>query len=221
MKEKVLFAWSSGKDSAEALFELRNGGRYEVVALLSTITADRRISTHGVGTELLGLQAASLGLPLEKVCIPDRPSNEAYELAMKQTLLAYKGQGVTSVAFGDIFLEDLKDYREKRLAEIGMSAVFPLWKRDTGDLALSFIHNGFEAIVTCVDAQALDGGFAGRRYDRQFVADLPSSVDPCGEMGEFHTFVYAGPIFKNAISFRKGGITVRENRFYFCEIMPS
>jgi uncharacterized protein (TIGR00290 family) len=128
---------------------------------------------------------------------------------------------VTSVAFGDIFLEDLKDYREKRLAEIGMTAIFPLWKRDTGELALSFIQHGFEAIVTCVDAQAVEGSFAGRGYDRQFIADLPSSVDPCGEKGEFHTFVYAGPIFNNSISFRKGGITVKDKRFYFCEIMPS
>ena len=222
MTEKILFAWSSGKDSAEALFVLLHDERYEVVALLSTVTSGEEVSTHGVSAELLERQAESIGLPLVKVFVPDEePSNEVYERAMKQTLLEYRGRGAAAVAFGDLFLEDLKAYREKRLAEVGMTALFPLWKRDTRGLALSFIRQGFEAVVTCVDTHALDAGYAGRRYDRQFLADLPPSVDPCGENGEFHTFVYDGPIFKNAIRFQEGGGVMRRGRFYYWEIKPS
>jgi uncharacterized protein (TIGR00290 family) len=222
MKEKVLFAWSSGKDSARALFELRQDARYEIAGLLTTVTEGyERVSMHGVMLALLEQQAEAMGMLLEKVYIPKAASNESYETAMKNCLSAHKAQGVSAVAFGDLFLEDLKNYRQKRLSEAGMKAVFPLWKRDTKELAHSFIRLGFKAIVTCVDSQALDSGFAGRDYDRQFLEDLPASADPCGENGEFHTFVYEGPIFNRPVLFERGGIVIRENRFYFCDIIPT
>lgn len=222
MKEKVLFAWSSGKDSARSFFELKQDAKYEISGLMTTVTEGyERISMHGVRIALLEQQAEAMDMSLEKVYIPIGSSNESYETAMKNCLSAHKAQGVSAVAFGDLFLEDLKNYREKRLSEIGMKAVFPLWKRDTKELARSFVRLGFKAIVTCVDSQALDGSFAGRLYDEQFLEDLPGSVDPCGENGEFHTFVYEGPIFKRPVLLERGGVVVRENRFYFCEIIPS
>ena len=222
MREKVLFAWSSGKDSARSFFELKRDANYEITGLMTTVTEGyERISMHGVRVALLEQQAEVMGMPLEKVYIPKESSNESYETAMKHCLYTHKAHGVSAVAFGDLFLEDLKNYREKRLSEAGMKAIFPLWKRDTKELAYSFIRLGFKAIVTCVDSQALDGSFAGRFYDEQFLADIPSSVDACGENGEFHTFVYEGPIFKRPVLFERGGVVVRENRFYFCEIVPS
>ena len=222
MKEKVLFAWSSGKDSARAFFELKQDTRYEIAGLMTTVTEGyERVSMHGVRLALLEQQAEAMGMPLEKVYIPRESSNESYETAMRNCLFSHKAHGVSAVAFGDLFLEDLKTYREKKLSEVGMKAVFPLWKRDTKELARSFVRLGFKAVVTCVDSQALDGGFAGRLYDERFLEDLPASADPCGENGEFHTFVYEGPIFNRPVSFERGGIVVRENRFYFCEIAPS
>jgi uncharacterized protein (TIGR00290 family) len=222
MREKVLFAWSSGKDSARSFFELKRDANYEITGLMTTVTEGyERISMHGVRVALLEQQAEVMGMPLEKVYIPKESSNESYETAMKHCLYTHKAHGVSAVAFGDLFLEDLKNYREKRLSEAGMKAIFPLWKRDTKELAYSFIRLGFKAIVTCVDSQALDGSFAGRFYDEQFLADIPSSVDACGENGEFHTFVYEGPIFKRPLLFERGGVVVRENRFYLCEIVPS
>ncbi|MBI5076590.1 MAG: hypothetical protein HZB62_15675 [Nitrospirae bacterium] len=139
---------------------------------------------------------------------------------MRDALLRYKAEGVTSVAFGDLFLEDLKAYLEKKLAEVGMKAVFPLWKRDTTELARTFIRQGFRAIITCVDSQVLDSSFSGRFYDEQFLADLPSYVDPCGENGEFHSFVFDGPLFKQTVCFEKGEVVVRDSRFYSCELLP-
>ena len=222
MKEKVLFAWSSGKDSARSFFELKQDAKYDISGLMTTVTEGyERISMHGVRIALLEQQAEAMDMPLEKVYIPIGSSNESYETVMKNCLSAHKAQGVSAVAFGDLFLEDLKNYREKRLAEAGMKAVFPLWKRDTKELAHSFVRLGFMAIVTCVDSQALNGSFAGRLYDEQFLEDLPASVDPCGENGEFHTFVHEGPIFKRPVLFERGGVVVRDNRFYFCEIIPS
>jgi len=221
MKEKVVFAWSSGKDSARALHELRQDDRYQVVGLLTTVTEGyERISMHGVRIALVGQQAALIGLPLEKVYIPKDSSNENYEAAMRDALLRHKEKGVTGVAFGDLFLEDLKAYREKKLAEVGMNAVFPLWKRDTTELAHSFIKQGFRAVITCVDSQVLGGEFSGRLYDEQFLADLPSHVDPCGENGEFHSFVFSGPLFSRPVQFDKGEVVVRDKRFHFCELLP-
>ena len=220
MKEKILFSWSSGKDSGLALHELKKNGRYEVIGLLTTVTEGyERISMHGVRSGLLAKQAENLGMPLERVYIPKESSNEKYETAMKEALLRYKDKGVSAIAFGDLFLEDLKHYREHRLAEVGLKAVFPIWKRDTKVLAGEFIRLGFKTVITCVDSQALDGRFSGREFDEQFLSDLPKDVDPCGENGEFHSFVYDGPIFKAPVRFKKGGIVIRDNRFHFCELL--
>ncbi|PIP18914.1 MAG: ATP-binding protein, partial [Candidatus Omnitrophica bacterium CG23_combo_of_CG06-09_8_20_14_all_41_10] len=190
MVEKVLFTWSGGKDSAMALYELQKVYNYKILALLTTITDGYdRISMHGVRNSLLEQQIESLGFPLEKVHISKDSSNEEYEAKMKNALLRYQAQGVSSVAFGDIFLEDLRRYREKNLSKIGLKGIFPLWMRNTAELARTFIDLGFKAIITCIDSKFLDKSFAGRVFDKQFLSELPSSVDPCGENGEFHSFV--------------------------------
>ena len=220
MKEKILSSWSSGKDSGLALYSLLQNNDLEIIALLTTITADYdRVSMHGVRRELLEKQAESIGIPLEKISISKNSGNEEYESKMKAVLLRYKNEGVTSVAFGDIFLEDLKKYREQNLAKIGMKGLFPLWKQKSIILAKKFISLGFKAIVTCVDGKKLDGKFCGREYDEKFLSDLPKDVDCCGENGEFHSFVYAGPIFKTPISFSKGSIVLRDEQFYFCDLI--
>jgi uncharacterized protein (TIGR00290 family) len=219
--ERVLFTWSGGKDSALALYHLEMADGYEILALLTTVTEDYgRISMHGVRTVLLEQQADSLRLPLEQVRISRNTSNEEYEARMEEKLRQYQGQGVQSVVFGDIFLEDLKKYREENLAKIGMEGVFPIWKQDTGDLARSFIELGFKAVITCVDTEALDRRFSGREFDERLLAELPVGVDPCGENGEFHSFVYDGPLFRERIPFRKGRTVLRDNRFCFCDLIP-
>jgi len=221
MVEKVLFTWSGGKDSAMALYELQKVYNYKILALLTTITDGYdRISMHGVRNSLLEQQIESLGFPLEKVHISKDSSNEEYEAKMKNALLRYQAQGVSSVAFGDIFLEDLRRYREKNLSKIGLKGIFPLWMRNTAELARTFIDLGFKAIITCIDSKFLDKSFAGRVFDKQFLSELPSSVDPCGENGEFHSFVYGGPIFKSEIPYEKGEVVLRDNRFYYCDLMP-
>lgn len=221
MSEKVLFTWSGGKDSALALYELLKSRSYEIVALLTTVTEDYdRISMHGVRRALLEQQARSLGLPLKIVYIPKNSSNEDYEAKLREKLLQYKGDGVNSVVFGDIFLEDVRKYREDNLARVGMKPLFPIWKRDTAELAHTFIDLGFKAIITCVDSNSLDKRFVGRTFDERFLSEIPSNVDPCGENGEFHSFVYDSPIFKKRIRFRKGRVVLRDNRFYFCDLVP-
>jgi uncharacterized protein (TIGR00290 family) len=218
--EKVMVAWSGGKDSALALYEIRKKD-FEISALLTTVTEKyNRISMHGVRQALLEKQSNSLGLPLEKVFIPPETSNEVYEARMTAVLEKYAQQGVTTVVFGDLFLEDIRAYRENQLSKMGMKACFPLWKKDTLELAHEFLNLGFKAIVTCVDANTLDGSFAGRLFDKKFLAELPSSVDPCGENGEFHSFVYDGPNFMERILYKKGKSVVRDNRFYFCDLLP-
>jgi len=220
--ENILFSWSGGKDSAFALHEIQKDPNYRIAALLTTVTEDyNRISMHGVRRVLLEAQAASLGLPLEVVLIPKNASNEAYEASMGQTLAKYKAEGVTSVTFGDIFLEDLKAYREEKLAQLDLSGIFPIWKRDTTKLAQAFIHMGFKAITTCVDTQVLGEQFVGREIDQKFLSELPPSVDPCGENGEFHSFVYGGPIFKQSIGCKTGERVLREDRFYYCDLIPA
>lgn len=219
--EKVLFTWSGGKDSAMALYELEMTEGYEIAALLTTITEDfDRISMHGVRTALLEQQAESLRLPLEKVYITSNASNEEYEAKMRGKLAHYQGQGVPSVVFGDVFLEDVRKYRESNLAKIGMKGIFPLWERDTVELAHTFIDLGFKAVVTCVDSDVLDGKFVGRVFDERFLSELPDHVDPCGENGEFHSFVYDGPTFRERIPYRKGKIVLRDSRFYYCDLIP-
>ena len=220
--EKVLFSWSGGKDSALALYEILKNQEYMVAALLTTVTEEYdRISMHGVRRVLLEQQAASLGLPLEKVWIHTNASNEAYELAMGRILEKYQAVGVASVVFGDIFLEDIRKYREEKLAGQGLKGMFPLWKKDTRELVHMFLALGFKTVITCVDTQQLDGAFAGRKIDAQFLAELPASVDPCGENGEFHSFVYDGPIFKTPVACKTGEIVLRDHRFNFCDLLPA
>jgi uncharacterized protein (TIGR00290 family) len=217
--ERILLAWSGGKDSALALHEIMRGGEFEVAALLTTITEGYdRVSMHGVREELLDQQADAVGLSLEKVRIPERASTEAYGAKMREALEKCLAQGVRRVAFGDVFLQDVRAYREENLAQVGMAGMFPLWGVNSKDLMRRFVDLGFRAVVTCVDTAALPREFAGREIDAQFVQDLPDSADPCGENGEYHTFVYAGPILRNPIRFRKGEVVLRENRFYYCEL---
>ncbi len=221
MRKKAIVAWSGGKDSALALHEVLKNEDYEIVTLLTTITEDyRRISMHGVRQALAQTQAECLGYNLDCVFIPKDASNELYEERMEFILEKYKERGVMSVVFGDIFLEDVRQIRASKLATIGMEGIFPLWKKDTKELAEGFIGHGFKAIVTCVDSKFIDGSYAGRLLDMQFLSTLPSNVDPCGENGEYHSFVFDGPIFNKKVSFRKGEIVLRENRFYFCDLIP-
>jgi len=221
MPERVLFSWSGGKDSALALRELLAGGEFEIAALLTTVTADYdRISMHGVRRVLLEKQANSLGFPLEIVSITKNSSNEEYEANMRRVLTKHLASGVSSVAIGDVFLEDVRQYRENNLAKIGMRGIFPLWRRDTRKLVHTFVDLGFEAIVTCVDSKVLDKRFVGRLFDVQLLLDLPSTVDPCGENGEYHSFVYDGPIFRNKVEHTVGEVVLRDNRFYYCELVP-
>jgi uncharacterized protein (TIGR00290 family) len=218
----VLFCWSGGKDSALALYEIMNSGSHSVMALLTTVTEDYdRISMHGVRTALLEQQAKALNLPLEKVFISKQSSNEDYEEKMTKVLKHFKNGGTYSVGFGDIFLEDLRKYRENNLAKLQMNAIFPLWKKDSKQLANSFIDLGFKAIITCVDTKFLDASFTGREFNKTFLSDLPSSVDPSGENGEFHTFVYAGPLFDREISVTRGEIVLKDERFCFCDLLPT
>ncbi len=220
--EPVLVCWSGGKDSSLALQEILNDGDFKVVALLTTVTDDYdRISMHGVRTALLEEQARSLGLPLEQVRISKTSSNEEYESKMGAALSKYQAAGVTTAVFGDIFLEDLRSYRERNLAQVGMKGLFPLWKRDTGELMRSFIDQGFKAITVCVDNQALGREYVGREIDERFAAELPASVDVCGENGEYHSFAYAGPIFHAPIPHTTGEIVLRDERFYYCDLLPA
>jgi uncharacterized protein (TIGR00290 family) len=221
MRERVLFTWSGGKDSAMALYELQRSESYEIAALLTTVTGDfDRISMHGVRCVLLERQAASLGIPLERVLISRSSSNEEYESSMREVLERYKGDGIGSVVFGDIFLEDVREYREENLSKIGMEGIFPLWGRDTLELAHTFIAAGFRSIITCIDSNALGKRFIGRLYDERLLSELPAHTDPCGENGEFHTFVFDGPLFNEAVAFRRGRIVLRDERFYFCDLIP-
>ena len=219
--EKVIMSWSGGKDSAMALYTILGAGQYAVAALLTTVTEGYdRISMHGVRRSLLEEQSRSLDIPVEKIYISQKSSNEEYEARLKEKLLFYRQRGVSSVVIGDIFLEDLRKYREENLAKIGMQGIFPLWKRDTRELARTFINLGFRAVITCVDTQHLGREFAGREFDQQFLSDLPPRVDPCGENGEFHSFVYDGHIFQRPITHQKGEIVLRDSRFCYCDLLP-
>jgi uncharacterized protein (TIGR00290 family) len=219
MPEDVLFSWSSGKDSAMALHALQSAQSFCVTALLTTVTEEYdRISMHGVRRVLLERQAESLGLPLHAVLIPPHCINATYEARMKEALTEHLARGVQRVAFGDIFLEDLRVYRERNLAQLGMEAVFPIWKRDTRELARNFLRLGFRAIAVCIDPRVLDLSFAGRVLDPSFFAELPPGVDPCGENGEFHTFVFDGPVFRTPIRFVTGERVLRDG-FWFCDLL--
>jgi uncharacterized protein (TIGR00290 family) len=213
-------SWSGGKDSALTLWALRREG-VEPAALITTVTdAYDRISMHGVRCELLARQAAATGIPLVEVRIPPACVNEVYETRMAEAFASPPLSAVEAVAFGDLFLEDVRAYREERLAANDMRGLFPLWGRDTGVLAREFIAAGFQAFIACLDPRALDASFAGRVYNEQLLADLPASVDPCGENGEFHTFVHAGPIFTEPIACDPGEVVEREG-FVFCDLVPA
>lgn len=219
-RARTALSWSGGKDSALTLWTLRRQG-VEPEALITTVTdAYDRISMHGVRRELLAAQADAVGIPLVEVRIPPACVNDVYEARMAQAFASASLSAVETVAFGDLFLEDVRDYREARLAANDRCGVFPLWGRDTGALAREFIAAGFGAIIVCLDPRALDASFAGRPYDEQFLAELPASVDPCGENGEFHTFVHAGPIFAEPIACETGEIVQRDG-FVFCDLIPA
>jgi uncharacterized protein (TIGR00290 family) len=205
MKEKIVFCWSGGKDSALALNRVLRDERYEVVSLLTTCNDHfQRVSMHGTRVELLDRQAASIGLPLEKIFVSQRSSNEEYQQKMSACLLAHQARGVIGCAFGDIFLEDLKRWREDNLAGIGMRGIFPIWKEDTNGLMREFFRLGFGTIICCVNDAYLDETAVGRQIDEEFIRILPPNVDPCGENGEFHSFAFAGPVFKEPVKFKVG-----------------
>lgn len=221
MKEKVLLSWSGGKDSALALHVLQEVGDYEVAALLTTLTKNHnRVCMHDVPGILLEQQAEALGLALEKIFISENAPNKEYESKMRKVLRKYQRAGVTSVVFGDVFLEELREYREERLSTVGMKGLFPLWKKDTSELACMFINLGFRGVITSADSHRLDSIFVGRDFDEQFLSMLPFTVDPCGENGEFHSFVHDGPLFQHPIALTLGQVVLRENGFYYCDLMP-
>jgi uncharacterized protein (TIGR00290 family) len=218
-RPKAWLSWSSGKDSAWALEVVRRGHNMDIVGLLTTVTKGyERVSMHAVREEILDAQTRRTGLPCMKVRIPKRCVNEDYEEAMALAVTQAQEQGVTKIIFGDLFLEDVRRYREKRLAGSGVEPVFPLWRKDTGQLAREMIAAGIAATVVCVDPRRLDSSFAGRRFDEQFLEDLPRGVDPCGENGEFHTCVTAGPMFDRPLSVRRGPVVEREG-FVFADLV--
>lgn len=235
MKQKAIFCWSGGKDSALALYKIFLEEEVEVVALLTTLNADyKRVSMHGIREELLEQQAASIGLPLIKMFVREG-TNAEYENTMAALLLKYKNLGVTKVIFGDIFLEDLRTYRENNLSKVGLKAEFPLWKRDTSELINEFLSLGFRTITCCVNDSCLSENEVGAELDFTFIKSLPSDVDPCGENGEFHTFCYSGPIFAKPVKFLIGEkiykpLEIKRSDncqddhktkgFWFCELMP-
>lgn len=211
LKPKAIFNWSSGKDSALTLYKILKQNDFEVCGLLTSINSQyQRISMHGVRVELLEEQAKSIGLPLLKLEIPEMPTMEVYDELMKSKLLELKAMNIHYSIFGDIFLEDLRKYREEKLEKAGFEGVFPLWKTDTSVLIHEFLSLGFKTIVTCVNERYLDKSFVGRIIDEQFIKDLPDNVDVCGENGEFHTFTFDGPIFTVPIAFETGEIVYRK-----------
>ncbi|MGH8278687.1 MAG: ATP-binding protein [Gammaproteobacteria bacterium] len=218
----VVLSWSGGKDCAFALHVLKQNAHYQVVGLLTAVNQHYgRISMHGVREVLLDTQVESTGLPVYKVKLPERPSNEEYTVKMREALEHFKAQGVQHVAFGDLFLEDIRAYRENNLRKLDMEGVFPLWHKPTDKLAREFLALGFKAVLCCVDETQLSGEFAGREYNETLLRELPPKVDPCGENGEFHTFVYAGPIFQETIDFKRGERVRRDGRFHYCDLLAA
>ncbi|MBO3699685.1 diphthine--ammonia ligase [Roseivirga sp. E12] len=207
---KAVFNWSGGKDSALALYHILNSSEFEVKQLLTSVnTHTNRISMHGVRLDMLERQAEAVGLPLNLLELPKAPSMAEYDQLMRSKLEGVLESGIEYSVFGDIFLEDLKKYREERLSEVGLKAIFPLWKRNTKELIGEFLSLGFRTIVVAVDGSKLDKSFVGRELTDDFVADLPQGIDPCGENGEFHTFVFDGPIFKQPIDFKRGEVVAK------------
>jgi len=230
--EQAYMNWSGGKDSALCLYKVLQGGAYNVSHLLTSVNAaHNRISMHGVRRHLLQMQAAAIGLPLVTIELPEQPGMQEYEQQMADKVLQLKQAGCTHAIFGDIFLEDLRQYREHKLQQLGIDCTFPLWKIDTTDLVKQFIQLGFKSIVVCVNEAYLDKSFCGRIIDESFLNDLPANVDPCGENGEFHSFVFEAPLFKHSIPFTKGEIVykqytapanetgIKNYGFWFCDLI--
>jgi len=217
----VLVSWSGGKDSSLALYEIQKNGSYDIVALFTTITRDYdRVTMHGVRRNLLEEQVRAIGITLHEVFMPKNVSNEEYNRIMEREMKEAKEKGISSLVFGDIFLEDIRKYREENLSKVSMKGVFPLWKRNSRELVKDFIRLGFKAIVVCVDSNVLTKDYIGRIVDEKFLEELPSNVDPAGENGEYHTFVFDGLIFKRKVNFEKGETIFRENRFYYLDLTP-
>jgi uncharacterized protein (TIGR00290 family) len=218
-RPKAWLAWSSGKDSAWTLHTVRREGEFDVVALLTTVNrTHERVAMHAVRESLLEIQAKAAGLPLVKVPISSPCSNEVYEEAMSQAMTQAKAEGIQHVIFGDLFLEDIRAYREKQLARCDMIPIFPLWGKETRQLAEDMVAGGLSAFLTCVDPRRLDRTFAGRRFDSNLLAALPGNVDPCGENGEFHTFANAGPMFDAEVGVTVGEIVERDG-FVFADLL--
>jgi len=220
--EPIILSWSGGKDSVLALDRLRREQGVTVVALLANVNSTLdRVSIHGVRRALLRAQSAALGITIHETLLPTNPTNEAYDAAATQSLVRMKSlyAGVQRIAFGDLFLEDIRRYREERLSALGLNAAFPLWGLDTALLAREFVDRGFEARLVCVDTTQLDARFVGRAYDHALLDELPPAVDPCGERGEFHTFVFNGPGFRTPISVTNGEVTLGDGRFAYCDLV--
>ena len=219
--EPILLSWSGGKDSTLALERLRADPTVQIVGLLTTVSTEfDRISIHGVRRSLLARQASSLGLPVLEVPLGASSSNTEYEAAFAQGLERAKAlhPGLHTIAFGDLFLEEVRAYREALLGRLGWIGLYPLWHENTTELARHFVRRGYRAVLTCVDTTQLDGWFAGREFDEELLRDLPETADPCGERGEFHTFVYAGPLFSETISVSTGERVLRDGRFCYCDL---
>jgi len=240
-QKKAIFNWSGGKDSSLALYHILKGNKYDLDSLMTTVNSQYdRISMHGVRRELLYAQGRSIGIPIREVRLPEMPSMSVYDETMCDVLTEMKSKGITHSIFGDIFLENLREYREKRLNEVGLTAHFPLWKRDTTELVHEFIDLGFKTVVVCVNSEFLSKEFTGRVIDKHFLKDLPKNVDPCGENGEFHTFVFDGPIFNQPIKYKLGERVFKKyevpkdkndtcssksdkqvaSGFHFCDLIP-
>lgn len=240
-EKKAYLNWSSGKDAALALYKVRNEKEYSVEKLLTTVNSEaERITMHGVRKQLLELQAAQIGLPLEIISLEGNVSLDTYNKVMLRQTKKLKSEGFYFSIFGDIFLEDLRKYREVHLEKIAITALFPLWKKDTSNLMQEFINAGFKAIVVCVNSKLLDKSFCGKEIDHNFLSSIPAGVDPCGENGEFHTFVYDGPIFNNPVKFQVGEVVEKfyqpsedkdencfsqeekswDTRFWYCDLLP-
>lgn len=227
-KQKTFLNWSSGKDAAYAMYLLQKSDTYNVAQLLTTVNAERnKIVMHGVREELLDAQAQRVGLPLKKLMLPAAPTDDMYKKLMRETVTQLKADGFEAAAFGDIHLEDLKAYREEQLSEVGMKTHFPLWKMDTAEIVSMVEQVGIGAVLVCVNGRLLGKEFLGRTVDSMLLADLPDNVDPCGEYGEFHTFVYNAPYFSAPINYKKGetitqkyAVDSSESEFHFLDILP-
>jgi uncharacterized protein (TIGR00290 family) len=222
--EPIILSWSGGKDSALAFARLRADPRVQVTGLLTTVTAEHdRVSVHGVRRALLHAQAAALGVPVYEATLQQESSNGSYDGAMAQALGALREEqpAVRRVAFGDIFLQDVREYREQRIAALGFDGVFPLWGEPTDALAREVMECGIRARLVCIDTRVLSAAFAGRAYDAALLAELPDGIDPCGENGEFHTFVSDGPGFRAPVSYHVGEVEMPGDRFAFCDLLPA